>query len=712
MVLFNYSELQLGPNTTRLVRLLPSEKDNTPIRCELFTYVLPESTGRKHLYEALSYVWGSQSETQTITVNGCDFQVTRNLYTALLHLRNHQLQRTIWIDAISINQADDDEKSEQIPLMRSIYAQADRVLVWLGEAMRDGDEALKLIQRLAGDRSLWGEESLDLCSRLSQRDWFKRTWVLQEVGVARCISILCGSVEINGHVFCEGLENCRVPLPSFIYPVLHLIKGSYLRPSFEIDSHGTLALGELLDMYRFHKASMLHDKIYSLLGLCVENPDEVGLKPNYHLPWNEVFKQAIMHVFPSSCSAETWPESPVAVIKGKGLVLGYVGYVQKGILKSGFQQIEVNYNETAHSLGYQEKWGTKWRLRVSAESVEKGNIIFLLKGASSPIIVRLCSGYFTVVVSTTALQSHDDIERSNGVFIPKDFLTKGSLNDIVLVWDISSADGEKTKAYDDQNDLIYLVPHYQEKASEKKNRLQEISLISEGIMIHILQQNRPSTLMKELCQIIRRHGIGRQDHDILIRTDLTNGEICGIIIMEQLLKHCRDSLLVSKNVVAAAAANEKLLGFIVLERLQKYCGKLPVTEDVVKAAAANKGLYGYRIIKKLLQHCGESLPVSEEVIKEAAANRGFYGHMIMEQLLEHCGRGSIIVSEDVIKAATAYRGNYADEIKRQSLEDFDKRLPDLDDLIEKLAAHKEHGQELLLAFGKLVGNQNLGWAAG
>lgn len=178
MVPFNYSELQLGPNTTRLVRLLPSEKDDTPIRCELITYILPESTGRKHLYEALSYVWGSQCETHTITVNGCDLHVTRNLYTALVHLRDNQLERILWIDAICINQEDDDEKSEQIPLMRSIYAQADRVVVWLGEAMRDGDDALKIIQRLAGESSLWRQGSFDpCCLRLLRRDWFQRTWV-------------------------------------------------------------------------------------------------------------------------------------------------------------------------------------------------------------------------------------------------------------------------------------------------------------------------------------------------------------------------------------------------------------------------------------------------------------------------------------------------------------------------------------------------------
>ena len=40
----------------------------------------------KHLYEALSYVWGSDIKSQSITLDGCDFPVTENLHTVLLYL--------------------------------------------------------------------------------------------------------------------------------------------------------------------------------------------------------------------------------------------------------------------------------------------------------------------------------------------------------------------------------------------------------------------------------------------------------------------------------------------------------------------------------------------------------------------------------------------------------------------------------------------------
>lgn len=86
---------------------------------------------------------GGTIKSRSITLNGCDFPVTENLHTALLYLRNRQLERTLWVDAISIDQDKQDEKARQIPLMRTIYAQAQHVIVWLGEATENGDKQLK-----------------------------------------------------------------------------------------------------------------------------------------------------------------------------------------------------------------------------------------------------------------------------------------------------------------------------------------------------------------------------------------------------------------------------------------------------------------------------------------------------------------------------------------------------------------------------------------
>lgn len=58
----------------------------------------------KPAYDALSYVWGKEQDTDDVVVNGCRHRVGRNLFLALKHLRLEKGERRIWIDALCINQ--------------------------------------------------------------------------------------------------------------------------------------------------------------------------------------------------------------------------------------------------------------------------------------------------------------------------------------------------------------------------------------------------------------------------------------------------------------------------------------------------------------------------------------------------------------------------------------------------------------------------------
>jgi len=170
----------LSESSIRLLRLLPSGEDSNHLRCELFEYPLRHSEKSSHPYEALSYIWGSEKKPKSITVNDQNLQITQNLYTVLQRLQDHLCSRIIWIDAICINQANEEEKEKQIPLMAEIYAKARCVIVWLGEAEDDGDRALEEI-RLTGERVagyLPNAEPLgQAILKLLQRPWFRRIWV-------------------------------------------------------------------------------------------------------------------------------------------------------------------------------------------------------------------------------------------------------------------------------------------------------------------------------------------------------------------------------------------------------------------------------------------------------------------------------------------------------------------------------------------------------
>ncbi len=169
----------LLPDSIRLLRLLPHEDENAPIRCELFDYSLRSSGRRIHLYDALSYVWGDTNNPRSIYIGEYDMPVTKNLYAALSHLRNFSIERVLWVDAICINQKNNEEKGQQIQLMAKIYSQANRVLVWLGEAADNSGQALEKI-RAAGGKApdFLNNKTIQLAVlALLQRDWFQRIWV-------------------------------------------------------------------------------------------------------------------------------------------------------------------------------------------------------------------------------------------------------------------------------------------------------------------------------------------------------------------------------------------------------------------------------------------------------------------------------------------------------------------------------------------------------
>jgi hypothetical protein len=181
-VISPYCYRSLSPDSIRLLRLLPHEDTNAPIRCQLFDYPLQESGKRIHLYEALSYVWGDPDDLQTIHIGEDDLPVTRNLHAALSHVRNFSFERVIWVDAICIDQKNTEEKTQQIQIMAMIYGQANRVLVWLGEAADNSDQALEEIRAAGGKAtiSLKNEDMQSAILALLKRQWFQRIWVREE----------------------------------------------------------------------------------------------------------------------------------------------------------------------------------------------------------------------------------------------------------------------------------------------------------------------------------------------------------------------------------------------------------------------------------------------------------------------------------------------------------------------------------------------------
>ncbi|KAF2824575.1 hypothetical protein CC86DRAFT_296744 [Ophiobolus disseminans] len=109
----------------RLLDLMPAESPMDEIVCNHRIMQMTE----KSPYEALSYTWGDSPDQRTILLNGQLFAITTNLWTAIRYLRSDSHVRTLWVDALFINQNNIIEKSYMVSQMHVIYHHANNVIV-------------------------------------------------------------------------------------------------------------------------------------------------------------------------------------------------------------------------------------------------------------------------------------------------------------------------------------------------------------------------------------------------------------------------------------------------------------------------------------------------------------------------------------------------------------------------------------------------------
>jgi len=188
---------KLGKRKTRfrLLHLQPNSTSSTGTRvvCKLVT----ASLDAPPKYEALSYVWGDPDHTVPITVNGTDFPTTYNLHLALERLVLSDRVRIVWVDAVCINQADLEERVEQVSQMRYIYQKAQKVLAFLGSPFDGINLAIDYLLAAAKSSSTHVQSGLvpylsvggldanstDLSCYLVQffrLPWWTRMWTVQE----------------------------------------------------------------------------------------------------------------------------------------------------------------------------------------------------------------------------------------------------------------------------------------------------------------------------------------------------------------------------------------------------------------------------------------------------------------------------------------------------------------------------------------------------
>ena len=191
---YRYTDLDGESHQIRLLNLLPSTDTNSQIFCPLAKALI----GERPKYEALSYCWGAKDDNceHPIYLDGHATIVSTNLEAALRALRLLTISRTLWIDAICINQNDMAEKAVQVTMMGTIYSKAKRAIVWLGSQSEDSTLAMTSLRNLTFEKSL---EQLALSAHDAITSpinrpfsWFSCVWVVQEFSLAKAVLFTCG----------------------------------------------------------------------------------------------------------------------------------------------------------------------------------------------------------------------------------------------------------------------------------------------------------------------------------------------------------------------------------------------------------------------------------------------------------------------------------------------------------------------------------------
>lgn len=206
----------IKPWQIRILCIEPAERLTDPLICQLetadiiyFEGVALRDSQINITYDALSYAWGSPNLTDPLLVNGIIYPITTNLSNALRALRYPQQRHYLWADAICINQQDDDEKSVQVRRMTTIFWKARSVIAWLGLKEECGYNAIDYLLHAKDTDKHRDECMLGLyeirkgLQELCTRPWFRRTWVRQEVFMARILWIRSGETTVSWWKFLD-----------------------------------------------------------------------------------------------------------------------------------------------------------------------------------------------------------------------------------------------------------------------------------------------------------------------------------------------------------------------------------------------------------------------------------------------------------------------------------------------------------------------------
>ncbi|KAE9368268.1 HET-domain-containing protein [Stipitochalara longipes BDJ] len=254
-------------------------------------------TSERAIYEPVSYVWGDSTLIHVLICEDQELRITTSADTVLRRFRHSDKPRRLWIDAICINQKDNDEKMRQVQHMAQIYSSSSEgTQAWLGDAVdhrcidflwglsstkwehcttaKDVDGALRHeMQRF------FGSTDLTPVHDFLRIPWFTRRWIIQEAALSPESScrLYCNDSDITWHALSHAL--LLLSRSSFRFDD-KIIEQLRLSDNFTRELNDSWSILDCLVGFHIAQCQDGRDRIYSLLGLADDVARERRKKEN------------------------------------------------------------------------------------------------------------------------------------------------------------------------------------------------------------------------------------------------------------------------------------------------------------------------------------------------------------------------------------------------------------------------------------------------
>ena len=143
-----YEPLDPALKEIRVLEVAPASGDDI-VECTMSPISLLDDP--IPVYETISYSWGAPRAPSTIKLNGHLTSVPASSEAAIRRMRFSDRPRTLWIDAVCIDQSSVTERSEQVAFMSTVYCGGMRNLVYLGEDEGMAERGLEAVRDVITD---------------------------------------------------------------------------------------------------------------------------------------------------------------------------------------------------------------------------------------------------------------------------------------------------------------------------------------------------------------------------------------------------------------------------------------------------------------------------------------------------------------------------------------------------------------------------------